>query len=73
MCFVYSFVFMGIFFCKHGIILYEVGNQLMTNTPLNVVEIFGHLKKYKNVHKSQTMSWRWAKISYHWGNSSIFY
>jgi hypothetical protein len=56
MCFVYSFVFMGIFFCKHGIILYEVGNELMTNTPLNVVEIFGHLKKYKNVHKSQTMS-----------------
>jgi hypothetical protein len=55
MCFAYSFVFMGKMFCKNGTVLYKVGNELMPNTPLNVLEIFGQLKKYRNIHKSQTM------------------
>ncbi len=46
---------MGKMFCKNGTVLYKVGNELMPNTPLNVLEIFGQLKKYRNIHKSQTM------------------
>ncbi len=55
MCFAYSFVFMGKMFFKNGTVLYKVGNELMPNTPLNVIENFGQLKKYRNIHKSQTM------------------
>jgi hypothetical protein len=55
MFFAYSFVFMGKMFCKNGTMLYKVGNELMLNTTLNAIEIFGQLKKYRNIHKSQTL------------------
>jgi len=52
---------MGKMFFKNGTVLYKVGNELMPNTPLNVIENFGQLKKYRNIHKSQTMCWNGLK------------
>lgn len=45
MFFAYSFVYMRKMFCKNGTMLYKVGDELMPNTPLNVLDILDNSKK----------------------------